>query len=170
MLQCSTPHLPVLQGLRFHGSVCRKAIPILPEKTGSTACNLTVRQQNITLPIAMYARRHAPSAPPCTAVATAPILQHTSIDRSTVFACLAVSLGRCTERGSRVTVAVQQFSLSTVARPNLCLQARHFNNFPRTSGIPVLSYFLPLRRPFFPPSQTSNEITGKSRLFPVCFA
>lgn len=32
------------------------------------------------------------------------------------------------------------------------------------------SYFLPLRRPFFPPSQTSNEITGKSRLFPVCFA
>ena len=33
-----------------------------------------------------------------------------------------------------------------------------------------LTYFLPLRRPFFPPSQTSNEITGKSRLFPVCFA
>ena len=32
------------------------------------------------------------------------------------------------------------------------------------------TYFLPLRRPFFPPSQTSNEITGKSRLFPVCFA
>ena len=33
-----------------------------------------------------------------------------------------------------------------------------------------ISYFLPLRRPFFPPSQTSNEIIGKSRLFPVCFA
>lgn len=90
--------------------------------------------------------------PPCTAVATAPILQHTSIDRSTVFACLAVSLGRCTERGSRVTVAVQQFSLLTVARPSLCLQARHFNNFHHTSGIPVLSYlysyihFVPLRK------------------------
>lgn len=34
----------------------------------------------------------------------------------------------------------------------------------------IISYFLPLRRPFFPPSQTSNEITGKSCLFPVCFA
>ena len=34
----------------------------------------------------------------------------------------------------------------------------------------IFTYFLPLRRPFFPPSQTSNEITGKSCLFPVCFA
>ena len=32
------------------------------------------------------------------------------------------------------------------------------------------SYFSPLRRPFFPPSQTSNETTGQSCLFPVCFA
>ena len=46
-------------------------------------------------------------------------------------------------------------------------------NFAPASPVLTLSffaYFLPLRRPFFPPSQTSNEITGKSRLFPVCFA
>lgn len=47
---------------------------------------------------------------------------------------------------------MQQFSLLTVARPSLCLQARHFNNFHHTSGIPVLSYlysyihFVPLRK------------------------
>lgn len=43
--------------------------------------------------------------------------------------------------------------------------------FMAASSIEIFnSYFSPLRRPFFPPSQTSNEITGKSRLFPVCFA
>ena len=34
----------------------------------------------------------------------------------------------------------------------------------------IFTYFSPLRRPFFPPSQTSNETTGQSCLFPVCFA